>query len=235
VSRRTALVVASSSDADPGHVGERLEQAGYDLHVVLRDARDLPRQLADLDVADHVALALLLGSPWSVADPLDDDHVARECALVRSLGGAGIPVLGICYGAQLLAHALGGSVARAPRAEVGWIEVTSEDAALVPEGPWLAFHTDVIAAPPQAEVVARNSFGVQAFALPGVLGVQFHPEVRPEVLAGWVARFPGLLLECGLDGAALVAEVHARSDESRRGAYTLVDAFLTHVGLRVRA
>jgi GMP synthase (glutamine-hydrolysing) len=223
VSGGTALVVASASDPDAGHVGDRLEELGYRLQVVHRDDELMPRDAAAVGPVD---VAVLLGSDWSVADPLDHDHVARECALVRSLVERAVPMLGICYGAQLVAHALGGSVARAPRAEVGWVDVRTDVPDLVPHGPWAAFHTDVIAPPPGAEVVARNACGVQAYTLPGVLAVQFHPEVRAEVLDGWAARYPGLLAECGLDRAALAVDSARYAASARRRAHALVDAFL---------
>jgi GMP synthase-like glutamine amidotransferase len=227
MSAGAALVVASASDADAGFVGERLVELGFALHVLHRDDDDLTGRATALG---EVALAVLLGSAWSVADPLDNDHVARECALVRRLVDDAVPVLGICYGAQLLAHALGGSVARAPRAEVGWVAITTDDTDVVPAGPWATFHTDVVTPPPEATVLARNACGVQAYALPGVLAVQFHPEVRPEVLGGWAARYPGLLDECGLDQAALEADSARYADDARRRAHALVDGFLARAG-----
>lgn len=223
MSEKVALVVASAGDADAGHVGERLTDKGFGLHVLHRDDDGLTAQAAALGTVD---VAVLLGSDWSVADPLDHEHVARECALVRSLVEKSVPVLGICYGAQLVAHAFGGSVTRAPRAEVGWVDVRSDAPELVPHGPWAAFHTDVITPPPQATVLARNACGVQAYALPGVLAVQFHPEVRAAVLDGWASRYPGLLAECGLDRAALALQSTRHSADARRRAHLLVDAFV---------
>jgi GMP synthase (glutamine-hydrolysing) len=224
MSEKVALVVASAGDADAGHVGDRLQDNGFRLHVVHRDDDALTAQAAALGTVD---VAVLLGSDWSVADPLDHDHVARECALVQSLVERAVPLLGICYGAQLVAHAMGGSVARAPRAEVGWVDVRSDVPDLVPHGPWAAFHTDVITPPRGAEVMARNACGVQAYSLPGVLAVQFHPEVRAEVLDGWAARYPGLLAECGLDRAALALQSARYAASARLRAHALVDAFVT--------
>jgi hypothetical protein len=57
--------------------------------------------------------------------------------------------------------------------------------------------------------------------------VQFHPEVRPGVLDGWSRRFPDLVLDAGLQPAVLVAQASDREEDSRRAAYTLVDAFLS--------
>jgi GMP synthase-like glutamine amidotransferase len=219
-----ALVVANASDADPGFVGERLEQRGYTLRTVLRE--DGPPRLAG---AGPVDLLLLLGSEWSVHAPVDAVALAAEVALVRDAVDARLPVLAICYGAQVVSAALGGAVAPAPVPEIGVVHVRSDDPALVPEGPWTSFHVDGLTPPPDAEVVARNDCGVQAFVLPGLLGVQFHPEVRPAVLDDWAGRFPDLVRDSGQQHAAMVAAAAEREAGSRTAAHALVDAFLDRV------
>ena len=67
---------------------------------------------------------------------------------------------------------------------------------------------------------------MQAFTLPGIVAVQFHPEVRPATLDDWLARFPELAEAAGVDAAALVEQAYAREDDARHAAYALVDAFL---------
>jgi GMP synthase-like glutamine amidotransferase len=223
---KTALVVANARDSDAGYVGERLTERGYLLHTLLRDKGDVPSDVSDVSDAGDVDVVVLLGSEWSVHSPADRDSLEAECALARSAQDAGVPVLGLCYGAQVVAHAFGGSVWSAPQPEVGWVYVESVDPALVPAGPWLEFHLDVVDAPPDARVVARNGCGQQAFVLPGVLAVQFHPEVRPETLDDWARRFPEWLVGAGLGREELVAEAQAREPRSRAAAHALVDALL---------
>ena len=225
-----ALVVANATDADAGFVGERLEQRGYHLRTVLRED-GLPR-LAD---AGPVDLLLLLGSEWSVHAPVDSAALAAEVALVRDAVGARLPVLAICYGAQVVSAALGGAVSPAPVPEIGVVHVESDDPALVPEGPWTSFHVDGLTPPPHAEVVARNDCGVQAFVLPGLLGVQFHPEVRPQVLDDWGLRFPDLVRDSGQEHADMVAAAAEREAGSRASAAALVDAFLERVATTATA
>ncbi len=219
--RPVALVVANRTDVDAGYVGERLADRGFTLRTVLRED-----SLPGLPDAGPVDLVLLLGSEWSVHSPVAPGALAAERALVCDAVSAGTPVLGLCYGAQLVASALGGSVAPAAEPEAGPIRVDTVDPVLVPAGPWTAFHADALTAPPASDVVATNDCGVQAFTLPGVLGVQFHPEVRPWVLADWAARFPRLLADAGTDAETLVAGAEARERTSRRAAHALVDVFL---------
>lgn len=219
----SALVLANSMDADTGYVGERFLQRGYSLRTVLRDRGEIP------DGLDGVDAVLLLGSDWSVHSPEDPAALAAECDLVRAAAAAGVPVLGLCYGAQVVAHALGGRVSLAAQPEVGFVEIRSHDERLVPSGAWPQFHLDVVDAPPGARVVADNACGTQAFVLPGILGVQFHPELRPDVLDDWSRRFPELLVDAGVDREALVAESREREPAARAAAHALVDAFLDRV------
>jgi GMP synthase-like glutamine amidotransferase len=218
------LVVANSTDADPGYVGERFEERGHGLYTVLRDRGQVPAE-----VPAGMRAVVLLGSEWSVHAPVDPAALEAECELVRSAGERGVPVLGLCYGAQVVAHARGGSVFRATTPEVGLVYVDSCDEQLVPSGPWSAFHVDSLHPPPVARVVARNDCGTQAFLLPGVLAVQFHPEVRPGTLADWARRFPGLLDDAGVSRAELLEQARGRESQARAAAHDLVDAFLDRV------
>lgn len=220
----TALFVANSTDTDPGYVGERLLRRGYARRTALRDQGGLPADLTGVDAV------VLLGSAWSVHSPVDPEALAAECELVHAARASGVPVLGLCYGAQVVAHALGGTVSLAAVPEVGFVEVITDDSALVPAGPWAQFHLDVIEPPPDARVVAQNACGTQAFVLPGVLAVQFHPEVRPDTLDDWSRRYPEVLVGAGLDRETLVAEARDREPAARSAAYALVDAFLDRVG-----
>lgn len=219
--RHSVLVVGNTDDPDAGYVGDRLAARGLALSQVWRED-GLPSE-----PPTGTAAVLLLGSEWSVAHPVAPDVLAAECALVRSAAELEVPVLGLCYGAQVLAHAFGGRVSVAPQPEVGLVSVETTDEASVPSGPWWAFHSDVIDPPPDARVVARNTCGVQAFEVPGALGVQFHPEVRPAVLEEWLERVPDMAAAAGVPAPELVAVAVAREDEARAAAYALVDDFLT--------
>ncbi|WP_148573656.1 type 1 glutamine amidotransferase [Nocardioides caldifontis] len=218
--RPPVLVVANVSDPDAGYVGDRFVERGFVLEPVWRD-KAVPSA-----VPPEAAAVLLLGSAWSVADPVAPEALEAECALVRSATAAGVPVLGLCYGAQVLAHAFGGRVRTATTPEVGLVQVETTDSSLVPAGPWWEFHSDVIDLPPSAELLASNGCGVQAFTVPGALAVQFHPEVRPEVLEDWFRRAPFMLEGVEEPPEALVALATDREEQSRAAAYALVDDFL---------
>ena len=104
------------------------------------------------------AFVCCLGSKHS---PLDRDVpvVADTLALITDAVERGIPVLGLCYGGQVLADVLGGVVEQAPEPELGWYSVESDDPDLVPEGPWLEWHYQRFTLPPDARELARSSTG----------------------------------------------------------------------------
>src|SRR5204862_7707765 len=73
--------------------------------------------------------------------------IETEAELMRKAADADIPILGICFGGQLLARALGGSVQPARKPEIGWRKLRSHAPELVPTGPWFEWHFDCFTPP----------------------------------------------------------------------------------------
>lgn len=179
-------------------------------------------------------MVVLMGSP----DAAYDDSLpwlAGEIEFVEAAVAQQVPILGVCFGGQLLARVLGGTVSRAATSENGFFVVDTLDPALVPEGPWLESHDDTFTLPPGARPVACTAAALQAFVSGPHLGVQFHPEITADVfdswVQGWEARGVRAEVEAGMDVAAMRAEIVLREDASRRACGDLVDAFLVHAGL----
>jgi len=137
----------------------------------------------DMPVAEMLARRpkgiIFSGGPKSV-------HVDGAPGIDEAIYEGGVPILGICYGAQLVAQQLGGEVARSGRGEYGRtaLEVTA-GSALFGELPlhqevWMSHADEIVAAPAGFRVTARTE-GVPVAALEdadrAVYGVQFHPEV----------------------------------------------------------
>ncbi|CAB4651407.1 unannotated protein [freshwater metagenome] len=150
---------------------------------------------------------------------------------MRAVHNAGIPVFGICFGGQLMSRVLGGTVSRSPRAELGWVDIKSKDESFVSNGPWFQFHWDRFTLPPGATEIASNELCPQAFVYGRTLGVQFHPEVDPEVLDTWLAIESACadLESEGVEVENLRAQTRKIQSESNKRGYELVDQFLDRV------
>lgn len=163
--------------------------------------------------------AVVLGSEQTAYDDTLP-WLAAELACVRSLVDAGVPVLGICFGGQLLARVLGARVYRLPRPEIGWVQARTATPLIAP-GPWLTWHRDAFELPAGAAGLAENDVSLQAFAFGPHLGVQFHPEATEPIVRAWVAaadpgpEITGPML--GTDGAW---------ERAAAGASTLFSAWL---------
>ncbi len=173
------------------------------------------------------------GAPWSVYDSATiGTWVDDEIAFARTAIAAGVPVLGICFGGQLLAAAIGGSVALAPAPEIGWGTVETHDG-LIETGPWFNWHYDRFAVPDGVPVVARTALATQAFCVGRTLGLQFHPEVTTEVIESWMAAGGAAQLAAhGVDAAALLAQTRGLAGEASARARDLVLRFVSDVARR---
>lgn len=178
---KTAVVLDHGEYPKRGFIEERAEQRGFRLVAVDSTAGN---SLPDADEAD---LVIVLGSDAGAHDDTLG-WVRRELAFLENALDVGTPVFGICFGGQLLARAMGGTVIPGDELEVGWRAVKTAEPDLVAEGPWLELHSDEFTVPPGATEVARNDRGVQAFIADRVAGVQFHPEVDPTILNDWLVR-----------------------------------------------
>jgi len=173
------LCVGNRGDADPGLVGARFAEVGFALE---RNEREYPREwktLAGIDVL------LLLGSEWSVYWESHKKEVAAEVDLVRTAMRRGVPIFAICYGAQLVAHALGGTVSRSQHPEVGWRAVSSTAQPELLAHTWLQWHYDVFTVPPSLTAIATNDVGPQAMIGKRLFATQFHPEATTEIITRW--------------------------------------------------
>jgi GMP synthase-like glutamine amidotransferase len=172
--------------------------------------RDLKR--GDPLPAPGEADALLsLGGDQSVRDLERYPYLVAEVELLRAEAEHGTPVLGVCLGGQLLAHALGGTVDRLPRRIVDWVEVQKLPAAAddpvvgpLPERVRaLHWNEDGFTVPPEGvELLSRATEAGEAFRWrDNAWGIQFHPEADDQILNGWYADVDWLG-EAGVEEAA---------------------------------
>ena len=217
-----------------GPVGERFAERGYtidELVVVPADRFHAPAVVADFPDPTSYDVIVPMGAPWSVYDLATiGPWIEPELEFLRRAVAGGVPVLGICFGGQALAAALGGSVVPADEVEIGWTEIDTDQPDLVEAGPWFEWHHDRWVAPPDARVVARTAAAEQAFVVGRSLAVQFHPELTPSMLRGWLANGGATYLEAhGVDIERLLAATDACASDAHGRAHRLVDRFLDQV------
>jgi GMP synthase (glutamine-hydrolysing) len=196
-----------------------------------------PRDLRD------VGGLVVLGGPVAVYEAERHAFLRTELALVERAITAGRPVLGICLGAQMIAHALGARVYAGEKREVGWAPVT-----LTPEGrddavfgtaggPFTVFHLhgDTYELPPDAENLATSPvYEQQAFRWGEVVyGIQFHLEFTDATITR-LATEPesrAYMVAAGADPQRLVTESPEHVRRLGDTAQRIFTAFFRQCGL----
>jgi GMP synthase-like glutamine amidotransferase len=217
------VVVIRHHDVDTaGFIADAFEARGAELAVhLVPDDGPLPA----LEGVDHV---IVLGAVNSVNDEGPASvWITEELAWLRGADRAGVPVLGICFGAQAICAALGGRIEAMGSKEIGWFMVDSVDEDAVPAGPWLEFHEDRCVLPAGATVLARNDAAVQAFRIGRHLAVQFHPEVDGPQLKRWLDSLGAReAVAAGTDPDQFLADTIREEPASRARADRLVASAL---------
>jgi GMP synthase (glutamine-hydrolysing) len=191
--RKQVLTIVHQEHSNPGRVGELLVERGCCLDRRCPNLGDpLPDELSGY------AAAVVFGGPQSA----NDDHLAGIRAeldwLERTALPAGVPLLGICLGAQMIARVLGSRVGPHPEGlvEIGWHPVypTAAGASYF-DGATMFYqwHCETFDIPAGAVHLAHNdAFGAQAFRYDGhVYGIEFHPEMTLAMVERWTASEKG--------------------------------------------
>jgi GMP synthase (glutamine-hydrolysing) len=191
---------------------------------------------------------IVLGGPMNVADRAHRAHLQTEIGVIGEALAQGKPVLGICLGAQLLAHALGAPVRRHEVSEIGWYDLATtehgrNDPVLAPLGhtlPIFQWHSYSFDIPPGAAHLARTATCEnQAFRHgANAYGFQFHLEMNKPLIERWLALpdYRDDLIAAGLgrDVEAIRADTFARIDTMQDAAHAVFNNFLDLIGTPAR-
>ncbi len=205
-----------------------LDAGGQYCHLIARKVRDLgvfAEVAASETAASELSSAkgiIISGGPSSVYDPGSPAIDPRVLA-------SGAPVLGICYGQQLMAHLLGGTVEKGERGEYGFaqLDLRAEDSLFrgvaSPQQVWMS-HRDLVARPPEGfrVLASTTTCGVAAMSAPErhLYAVQFHPEVvhTPsglQILSNFVFGICGCVRDW--NPAGQIQEIEAKIRETAAG------------------
>ena len=221
-----------------GGAAEPIRAAGLEV-----DERDL-KHGDPLPAPGEAEAILSLGGDQSVRDLVRYPYLVAEAELLREEAERGTPVLGVCLGGQLLAHALGGSVERLPRRIVTWAEVEklpgANDDPIVGGLPdpvrALHWNEDGFSIPPGGvELLSRAGEGGEAFRWrDNAWGIQFHPEADAAALDGWYADVDWLR-EAGVEETAAREADRVHLPGQRATAEEIFGGFARYVITRTAA
>ncbi|NNF55956.1 MAG: type 1 glutamine amidotransferase [Acidimicrobiales bacterium] len=227
----SALIIAHEADGPGGEIAICLAERGYVVttHVVTADHQRPNSAVPFPSFADYDVVAIM-GSVRSLTNKDEiSSWVYEELALIRQAFAAGQPVLGVCFGGQLIAEALGGRVEVSPTTEIGWFRLSEVDGVTNPigPGPWMEWHHDRFTAPPGSTILAETNNGPQLFTIGSMVGTQFHPEVNVAHVQEWLASADAhYLAEYGQEADEVLADVRTHEARNREQCKELVDWFL---------
>lgn len=197
------LIVKNVETEGPGTIEDYLRNVRTPFRTVELGKGEIPPPLDSYDTL------IILGGPMGVYEMDTHPHLMTGSRLIREAINRDMRILGICLGAQLLAHCLGADVYRGPEREIGWyhIELTGEGLkdplmrklAIHPTVGdfWRKFrvfhwHGDTFDLPPDALLLARSArYQHQAFRYgKRIYGFQFHIEVTSEMIEQWCEGMP---------------------------------------------
>lgn len=222
--REHVLVMHHDRGSSAGVLAEWLARRGAQVqHVLVSEIRRLP----DPGCFD---LVVAMGSELCAADDRLQ-WLASERAFLAAAHKRAVPLLGICFGAQLLARALGGAVHQSAVCEIGWRELEDRGGDLAGSGSWFEWHFDTFEAPPGASVLAESAAGQEAYRLGRSLGVQFHPEVDGLLIEDWMVRYGDEMTSADIDATDLLFSSDNLAAAARARSHDFFDRVAVEIDL----
>lgn len=187
------LVIKNIQNEGLGTIGDYLRATGAAVSTVeLYRGKDVP----PLDRFSHL---IIMGGPMAVYEMDFHPFLKHEASIIEDALKSGMHILGVCLGAQMIAHVLGAKVYPGPRKEIGWYEIgLTEEGRKDPHLSRLAiegsnqslvfqWHGDTFDHPRDAVRLAYSDlYPNQAFRYSDrVYALQFHIEITPAIVADW--------------------------------------------------
>lgn len=216
---------------DLGTLEDAFYQLGFRVRYFEAGVDDLTQAM------QHSGLTIILGGPIGVYEISDYPFLQQEIDLLKVRLEKNLPTLGICLGAQLIAHALGAKVYAGPTKEIGWsqLQLTGQNAEqleniLTPlaESAVLHWHGDTFDLPEKATLLASSEiYPNQAFALgPNILALQFHIEAATDSMEKWLIGHTCELRQANINIPALRADNTRYAPELETAAARVIRNFM---------
>jgi GMP synthase (glutamine-hydrolysing) len=215
----TVLIIQHVVPEPAGVIAEVLGLRDLECHVVRVFAGEPVPQIGS------ARALVVMGGPMSAYEESTYPHLVDEKRLIAEALGAGLPVLGVCLGSQILASVLGAPVTAGPSKEIGWLPVSLlPEAAQDPlfreeakEFPAFIWHGDVFELPEGAHPLARSQqTPLQAFRHgDSAYGILFHLEADLTQVERMAVAFQGELHQAGVNGDDLVVQARVEIAELR--------------------
>ncbi|MBI2082044.1 MAG: type 1 glutamine amidotransferase [Deltaproteobacteria bacterium] len=223
----------------------RLQNLEYEILEVYRN----PQFPTGKELEEKYSAVISLGGPMSVYEMKNGRYpwMEKEFLLLREALRLKMPILGICLGSQLLAHAAGAEVRKGPKKEIGWHWIRFDDwfskrnpltfqCDLSKQHIVFHWHGDLFDLPVEGYRLAWNDhYPVQMFCYQGnAVGIQFHPEMTEEMIKKWVASERDGLHRSGMDPEKILDEIPSYLPDLAKLCHKFFYGFATLIRENVR-
>jgi len=217
-----ALILRHVQIEHAGVFNDILSSKGIDIRYV-DQARELPQEEFDI--------LFVLGGYMGVYEESQYPFLSREFRIIEHFLKAQKPILGICLGAQMLAHVLGEKVYKGQNGkEIGWYEIRKENDHKFFKGfpdklMVFQWHQDTFNLPKNAlRIYSSDKYQNQAFVYENAVGLQFHIELTKDMIKEWIEAYEEDLKQENIEKDTLIKEDYIKTTNEL--SYKLIENML---------
>lgn len=234
--RPKILVIVHDIDDHLNEMANPIAEAG-----ILMDTWDVKHDLGHMPTIESLSQydgIISLGAHAGVLEEAEHPWMSHERKIMQWALDTETPLLGLCFGSQLLASTAGAKIYKADKGEFGWTKVNVlPEAASDPVLGKLAqnadafhFHYDTFDLPENAVLMAETNGMNEAFRVgEKAWATQFHPEVGVAQQLTWLSTYRHAFEKEGIDVASQIEKTHELAAKYRKQAWELSEAFAKQV------